>query len=222
MKLFIATTLISIAAVMMVRPLPRLQWVSRIQIPKLSLKQKVKNNLSFEAELQFVFNLKSQLHAGINQLDALRFAVSRAPEFALKNTRQALTSQTNVYAALHDDSKVYKVASLASCANLLELSSQSGSSINEALTQVAVKLMTRRNQEQLIATELASTKATVYVLAGLPIMGAGMGLMLGSDSISWLLGSPAGRVCLVLGIGLELVGWFWIKRLLNRALTDAA
>jgi len=222
MKLIIATALISIAAVMMVRPLPRLQWVSRIQIPKLSLKQKVKSNICFEEELQFVFNLKSQLNAGISQLDALTFAISRAPEFAFKNTRQSLTSQTNVYSAMHDDSKVYKVASLASCANLLELSSQSGSSINEALTQVADKLMTRRNQEQLIATELASTKATVYVLAGLPIMGAGMGLMLGSDSISWLLGSPAGRVCLALGIGLELLGWFWIKRLLNRALADVA
>ena len=222
MKILIATALISIAAVMMVRPLPRMQWVSRIQIPKLSLKQKVKNNLSFEEQLQFVFNLKSQLNAGINQLDALRFAISRAPESAFKNTRQALTSQTNVCSALHDDSKVYKVASLASCANLLELSSQSGSSINEALTQVADKLMTRRSQEQLIATELASTKATVFVLAGLPIMGVGMGLMLGSDSIPWLLGSPAGRVCLALGIGLELVGWFWIKRLLNRALADVS
>jgi tight adherence protein B len=78
----------------------------------------------------------------------------------------------------------------------------------------------RRNQEQLIAAELASTKATVFVLAGLPIMGAGMGLMLGSDAIAWLLGSTAGRVCLGLGIGLELVGWLWIKRLLNRALAD--
>jgi tight adherence protein B len=220
MQLIIATALISIAAVMMVRPLPRLEWVSRIQIPKLSLKQKVKNNLSFEEQLQFVFNLKSQLNAGINPLDVLRFAISRAPEFAFKNTRQALTSQTNMYSALHDDSKVYEVASLASCANLLELSSQSGSSINEALTHVADKLMMRRNQEQLIATELASTKATVFVLAGLPIIGAGMGLMLGSDSISWLLGSTAGRVCLALGIALELLGWLWIKRLLNRALAD--
>jgi tight adherence protein B len=60
----------------------------------------------------------------------------------------------------------------------------------------------------------------VFVLAGLPIMGAGMGLLLGSDAISWLLGSTAGRLCLVLGIGLELVGWLWIKRLLNRALAD--
>ena len=220
MKLVIATALISIGAAMSVRPLPSLQWFGRIQIPKLTLKPKVKSKIFFEQELQFVFNLKSQLQAGVNQVDALRFAVSRAPEFAFQNTRQALTTQASAYSALHEDSKVYKVASLSSCANLLELSSQSGSSINEALTHVADKLMMRRNQEQLIATELASTKATVFVLAGLPIMGAGMGLMLGSDAISWLLGSTAGRVCLGLGIGLELVGWLWIKRLLNRALAD--
>ena len=220
MKLFMAATLFSIAAAMSVQPLPGLRWISRIQIPKLSVKQKVKSKISFEEELQFVFNLKSQLNAGINQVDALRFAVSRAPEFAFRNTRQALTSQTNVYPALHDDSKVYKVASLGSCANLLELSSQSGSSVNEALTQVADKLMTRRNQEQLIATELASTKATVFVLAGLPIMGAGMGLILGTNSLSWLLGTAAGRACLTFGLGLELVGWFWIRRLLNRALAE--
>ena len=220
MKLFIATACMSISAVVLVRPLPRLQWISQSQLPKLSLKHKVTSKVSFEEELQFVFNLKSQLNAGINQMDALRFAVNRAPEFALKSTRQALTSQANAYSALHLDSVNYNIPSIASCANLLELSSQSGGSINEALTQVAEKLMSRRTQEQLIATELASTKATVYVLAGLPIIGAGMGLILGSDSISWLLGSTTGRVCLVAGIGLELVGWFWIKRLLNRALAD--
>jgi tight adherence protein B len=220
MKLFIAAAFITTATVISVRPLPRLQWSSQIQIPKFSLKEKVKNTMSFEEELQFVFNLKSQLHAGVNQFDALRYAVSRAPDFALKSSRQALASQTNIFSALHDDSVSYNAPSLARCAKLLDLSSQSGSSVNEALTQVADKLMTRRNQEQLIATELASTKATVFVLAGLPIMGAGMGLILGTDSISWLLGSSAGRVCLLLGIGLELVGWFWIKRLLDRALAD--
>jgi Flp pilus assembly protein TadB len=220
LKLVIATAIISIAAAMSVRPLPSLHWIYGIQIPKLSLKQKVKKKFTFEEELQFIFNLKSQLHAGINHVDALRFAVSRTPEFALRNTRQALASQIDAYSALYDDSETYNTHSFANCANLLDLSSQSGSSVNEALTQVADKLMTRRNQEQLIATELASTKATVFILAGLPIMGAGMGLMLGSDSISWLLGSSAGRVCLLLGIALELVGWFWIQRLLNRALLD--
>ena len=220
MKPSFAIALISIATAMSVRPLPGLHWISRLQIPKLSLKKKANSKMSFEDELQFVFNLKSQLHAGVNQVDALRFAVSRAPEFVLNSSRHALSTQTNVYSALHDDSLSYNAPSLARCANLLDLSSQSGSSIDEALTQVADKLMTRRNQEQMIATELASTKATVFVLAGLPLIGAGMGMMLGSDSISWLLGSSAGRVCLVFGLGLELLGWFWIKRLLNRAMAD--
>lgn len=220
MKLVVATALISIGTALAVRPMPRLPRIWRIQTPKLALKKKARSKISFENELQFIFNLKSKLHAGVNQVDALRFAVSRSPDYVLNRTRQALASQTNVYLALHEDSANYKIKSLESCANLLELSAHSGSSVNEALTQVADKLMTRRNQEQLIATELASTKATVFVLAGLPIMGAGMGLMLGSNSISWLLGSNSGRACLVMGIGLELVGWFWIKRLLNRALAD--
>jgi len=220
MKLFIAIGFISIAAAMSVRPLPRLQWISKIQLPKLSLKPRVKRKISFEDELQFIFNVKSQLHAGVNHTDALHFAVSRAPESLLSTTRQALASQTNAYSALVEDSFIYNAPSLARCANLLDLSSQSGSSVNEALTQVADKLMNRRNQEQLIATELASTKATVFVLAGLPIMGAGMGFMLGANSMSWLFGSNVGRVCAVLGLGLELVGWLWIKRLLNRASAD--
>jgi tight adherence protein B len=220
MKLVIATAFICVAAAMAVRPLPGLQWIGQIKTPNLSLKPKAKSKVSFEQELQFVFNLKSQLHAGVNQVDALGFAVSRAPEFAFINTRQALVSQSNVFVALKEDSASCNVPSFASSAHLLELSSQSGSSVNEALSQVADKLMTRRNQEQLIATELASTKATVFVLAGLPIVGAGMGIMLGSDSMSWLLGSSAGRVCLTLGISLEVLGWLWIKRLLNRALAD--
>ena len=220
MKLIIATALIAIGAAISVRPLPNLQWISRIRIPKLSFKQKVKSKITFEEELQFVFNLKSQLHAGINQMDAIGFAVSRASELTFTRTRKALMSQTNLYLAMYEDSASQNISSLAKCANLLDLSSKSGSSINEALSQVANKLIARRNQEQLLATELASTKATVFVLAGLPIIGVGMGLMLGANSIAWLLGSSVGRGCLVLGVALELVGWFWIKRLLNRALAD--
>lgn len=220
MKPFIAIGLISVAAAMSVRPLPKLRLTKKTHTPKLSLKQRVSRKISFEDELQFMFNLKSQLHTGVNQADALEFAVSRTPEFALTSTRQALASQTNVYSALYADSLIHNTPSLARCANLLDLSSQSGSSVTEALTQVADKLINRRHQEQLIATELASTKATVFVLAGLPIMGAGMGLMLGADSIFWLFGTNSGRVCLVLGLGLELAGWLWLRRLLNRALAD--
>jgi Flp pilus assembly protein TadB len=220
MKLALATFCLALAAALATGPLPRLVIKSRIRIPKIFLKQRAKSKMSFEEELQFVFNLKSQLHAGVNQPDALRFAISRSPEFAFTNTRQALTSQANLLSALRKDATQHNF--LVNCANLLEISSNSGSSINGALTQIAQTLINRKKQEQLISTELASTKATVFVLAGLPIMGLGMGLILGADPISWLLGSMAGRVCLVIGLGLEVVGWLWIKRLLNRALADVA
>lgn len=220
MKLALATLCLALAAALATGPLPRLVIKSRIRIPSIYLKQRAKSQMSFEEELQFVFNLKSQLHVGVNQPDALRFAISRSPEFALTNTRQALTSQANLLSALRKDATQHNF--LVNCANLLEISSNSGSSINGALTQIAQTLINRKKQEQLISTELASTKATVFVLAGLPIMGLGMGLILGADPISWLLGSMAGRVCLVIGLGLEVVGWLWIKRLLNRALADVA
>jgi tight adherence protein B len=194
---------------------------ARLPTPRYSLKPKPKNKISFEEQLQFIFNLKSQLAGGVNQADALKFAVSRAPEPLFANTRQAFATQAHVLPALYVDSVTNEFPLLVNCANLLEISSSSGSSIHDALTQISQSLINRRKQEQLISTELASTKATVFVLAGLPIMGAGMGLMLGTDSISWLLGTTAGRTCLVLGVILELAGWFWIKRLLNRALADA-
>ena len=220
MKLALVTFCLALAAALSTGPLPKLTIRPRIRIPNVFLRQKVKIKMSFEEELQFVFNLKSQLYAGVNQVDALRFAISRAPEFALPNSRQALTSEANLLPVLHKDATEHNF--LVNCANLLEISSNSGSSINGALTQIAQALINRRKQEQLISTELASTKATVVVLAGLPILGLGMGLLLGADSISWLLGSAAGRVCLFFGMGLELVGWLWIKRLLNRALADVA
>jgi Flp pilus assembly protein TadB len=220
MKWFLAATLFSLATALSVSPLPRLKPMARIQVPNLRMSHKANTKLSFEEELQFVFNIKSQLHAGVNQIDALEFAIQRAPEFSFANTKQAMASQSNVISALHQDAIDNKFPLLINCANLLEANSKTGSSINGALAKIAQSLIDRRKHEQLIATELASTKATMFVLAGLPIVGATMGLMLGTDSIAWLIGTAAGRLCLILGLTLEIAGWLWVKRLLNRALAD--
>lgn len=220
MRQAIATLLLALAAAISTGPLPRLAVKSKVRIPNFFLKRSVKTKMSFEDALQFVFNLKSQLNAGVNHTDALSFAISRAPGFVFGNTRQALASQAGLIPALYRDSIQNNFPDLINCANLLEIGSNSGSSINGSLSQVAQSLINRRKHEQLISTELASTRATVFVLAGLPIMGFAMGLILGADSISWLLGTGAGRVCLLLGLALEVAGWLWISRLLDRALAD--
>jgi Flp pilus assembly protein TadB len=219
-KIFLATTLFSVAVFLSIKPLPRFAIKLGIPILTFPIAGKRKTKMTFEEEFQFIFNLKSQLHSGANQIDALKFAISRAPEFAFLNTKQALASHSEVLPSLHKDSTEDKFPLLVSCANLLDLSARSGCSITDALTHVSEAHINRRHQEQLISTELASTKATVFLLAGLPILGAGMGLILGADSISWLVGAATGRACLITGTSLELVGWFWIRRLLDRALAD--
>lgn len=221
MKALLAVACLTLATAISITPLPKLLRTSQLSFPNLSLKRKINHKLAFEEKLQFLFNLKSQLNVGINQIEALSFAISRAPEFAFSNSRQALATQVNIFPALYEDSAKDEFALLANCADLLELSVSTGCSINKALTQMTEKLITRRNQEHLLTTELASTRATVLLLAGLPVMGAGLGLVLGANSIAWLLNSTGGRICLILGSTFEIVGWLWIRRLLNHALIDA-
>lgn len=220
MKLLFAVVCISLAAAMFVGPLPRFKVSAEFRIPRIRINRGIKYKLSFEDELQFIFNLKSQLQSGVNQNDAIRFAVMRAPVPSFVNAKQAMTSQSSALHALRQDALDDKFPMLIACVNLLEISAKSGSSINEALNQIAQSLINRRKQEQLIATELASTKATMFVLAGLPIVGAVMGLILGTDSITWLFGSTGGRMCLILGLVLELIGWLWVKKLLDSALAE--
>ena len=82
-------------------------------------------------------------------------------------------------------------------------------------------MLKARSFEQQVSAELASTKATVFILAGLPIIGSGLSLLLGAQSLTWLLQSIGGRICLTLGITMEVLGWLWVKRLLTGALREA-
>lgn len=65
---------------------------------------------------------------------------------------------------------------------------------------------------------LAGPAATSKVLLWLPLIGVFLGAALGTQPLTWLLGSPLGWVCLTAGIGLLLTGRAWSNRLMNRAI----
>jgi tight adherence protein B len=50
-------------------------------------------------------------------------------------------------------------------------------------------------------------------MAVLPFCGLGMGYLLGGDPLHFLLSSPYGSACLVLGVALAAGGVLWIDRL---------
>lgn len=61
--------------------------------------------------------------------------------------------------------------------------------------------------------QLAGPRATARMLAGLPVLGIGLGVLLGADPLAWLLGTPPGVACLVAGVALTAVGTWWTGRI---------
>jgi tight adherence protein B len=62
---------------------------------------------------------------------------------------------------------------------------------------------------------VAEPRATAVVLAMLPLAGLALGWMLGADPLTWLLTTTPGRLVLVAGIALDLVGVAWAWRIVR-------
>jgi tight adherence protein B len=72
-----------------------------------------------------------------------------------------------------------------------------------------------RIDEQEVA--LASARATTTLLAALPLVGAGLGFLMGANVVGVLIGTPIGRVCLVLGLAAWIGGRRWTRRMVASA-----
>ncbi len=108
---------------------------------------------------------------------------------------------------------------LANRVNLFfALAAQTGTAVTPSLNRFIKQAKNEIELKQEIESELASTKATVYILASLPIFGLALGNLLNGNSIGWLVGTSIGRICLLLAIALNLLGILWINRLIKRSL----
>ncbi len=64
---------------------------------------------------------------------------------------------------------------------------------------------------------LAGPKASARMLSWLPLVGLGLGIVMGADPIGFLAGSMIGVSCLMVGLAFEVVGILWVRRLAVRA-----
>ncbi len=64
---------------------------------------------------------------------------------------------------------------------------------------------------------LAGPKASARMLSWLPLLGLGLGMVMGADPIGFLTGSVIGVGCLLAGLTFEVVGILWVRRLAARA-----
>ncbi len=66
---------------------------------------------------------------------------------------------------------------------------------------------------------MAGARATAAVLAGLPVLGIGLGQLIGADPLRFLLSGGAGGWLLVAGVMLACCGLLWSDLITGRALT---
>lgn len=105
-------------------------------------------------------------------------------------------------------------AQVAAC---WEVSEHSGASLARTLSGLADSLESQADAQAARDSALAGPRATVRVLAWLPVLALGLGALMGTDPISTLLTTPWGRIALAAGAALTVADRVWTTRLLHRA-----
>lgn len=92
-----------------------------------------------------------------------------------------------------------------------------GAPAAEALDACAAGLRTDAAARAAVRTALAGARLSARTVSALPLVGVGLGALLGARPWEVLATSPAGRAAAVVGLVLLLVGHRWSARLVRRA-----
>lgn len=137
-------------------------------------------------------------------------ALATEPQARLPGVRHAVTTGGDLAAALGQDAA--GAPELALAALVARLTARTGAPPGDPMAEVTRLARDRVALDRAVAQEIAATRASVAVLAGLPLLGLALGRVLGSDAM-WLLTAGLGRACLVIGVCFEVAGLLWMRRM---------
>ncbi|MBK6762117.1 MAG: type II secretion system F family protein [Micrococcales bacterium] len=102
---------------------------------------------------------------------------------------------------------------LLALAALWQVCEGSGAAMAAALDRLVQGAEQAAAVRREVRAQLAGPRATVRVLVLLPLIGVGMGLLMGADPVGFLLGTIWGWGCLGLAGLLEVLGVVWMRKL---------
>lgn len=94
---------------------------------------------------------------------------------------------------------------------------EAGAPLAATLRGLAATFRDQAQLERDLAVALAGPRATARMVGAMPVIAMLFGALLGFDTISTLLGTLPGLICLVLGCALMLAGAGWSRALVRRA-----
>lgn len=160
--------------------------------------------------------LAAELGAGRPTGDALTTAARHWP--ALAPVVEAYHLGADVPQAWRDlASRRRGARDLRLVAAAWQVSHQTGHGLAHALGRTARGIRSRQRTQRVVESELASARATARLVAGLPVVALSMGSGAGGSPWRFLLGTPVGLGCLLVGVLLLLLGLWWIERIADGA-----
>jgi tight adherence protein B len=93
-----------------------------------------------------------------------------------------------------------------------------GGGLGSAVSSLAQALQDEQDAQAAVAAELVGPQLSARVMAGLPLVGLGLGAAFGADPLHFLLHTAPGLGCLVLAMVLDGAGLWWVSRLARGAL----
>lgn len=89
----------------------------------------------------------------------------------------------------------------------------SGIPLADVVDRLDVELRLQRRAADRAEAHTASARMTARLVAGLPLVGLGIGQLLGAQPLTVLTGTPAGAVCALVAVALHLAGFAVTGRL---------
>ena len=188
-----------------------------ISISSLSKFPRKKTQLDDLQLISILGALRQELNAGNSVGYSLENVISYQVGDLFSTSKEAISNQENLLSALKADAELINNTAMHQLVNVLEINRATGSSIVNTIDMMINSALVRQEHKQQIAAELAGVKATITVLAFLPVVGIFLGLIMGVNIAYWLVTNPNGWVCFAISATLETLGVIWVKRLIKRA-----
>lgn len=131
-------------------------------------------------------------------------------------TAAAVRVGGDVITSLREDARATNQPLLAAASACWSVAATHGAGLADSLDRIVQQDRRAEEVRRQLDAHLAAPRATARMLALLPGLGLALGVAVGGDPIGWLLGTPLGRGCLAVGLGLTGLGLAWASRIVAR------